>query len=550
MTNQPDINGENLSIDRAGVQRTRKSQTRLRRAMLAFATLFMCFHQATAYGQGLEDLDQTLFSNDVERSAAVANQATFDILDAACNPGGALDRQVSPDGPSQGADPQCNGDVFNVYLTIRELVHTANELLGTGPTIASLGLDQEGLGIVLRWTAAEELAAQGSAATEFSNGQLSNLASRMNALRFGARGFTLSGFYNPAASNDTMVADAGYVGRGGGASADGESQETYSPWGGFLNGSYGYGDKRDTALENAFDFDGSEISLGVDYRFKNDFVLGFLGGWSEQTIDFDEAASEIRVVDGSIESEGLSLMTFGMWTGERWFVSGSLGIQSLDYDVDRRIQYGSNNPDIGSANSVARSTPKADVVTATFGLSYAINAGRFSVEPYFNTELKDITIDAFQEERSRNAFDGLEDGSAFNLAVAKQSFKSLDAALGLKFQYTFTPEFGVIVPYARIETHKEFENESRVIVAGYGSLADTDLFSGGGLLQFAIPTDEIDDSFYTWSVGFSTVLRGGRQRQFDGPITGGLMAYVQYQSIEGLDNYSEQIISGGFRYEF
>lgn len=501
-------------------------------------------------GEGLEGLDPALFSNDVERQAAAANQATFDILDFACNPGGVLDTQVDPGGPPQGADPECNGDVFNVYLTIRELIHTANEILGRGPTIASLGLDQEGLGPVLRWTAAEELAAQGSAATEFSNGQLSNLTSRMNALRFGARGFTLSGFYSPTATSDTMVADAGYRRRGSGASADDGSQETYSPWGGFLNGSYGYGYKIDTPLENAFDFDGSEITLGVDYRFRNDFVLGLLGGWSEQTIDFDEAASDVRVVDGSIESEGVSLIVFGLWTGERLFASGSVGMQSLDYVSDRRIKYGSNNPNIGSANSIAISRPKADVVTATFGLSYAFNTGRFAVEPYLNAELKDITIDAFQEERSRDAFDGSTDDEAFNLAIAKQSFKSLDGSVGLKFQYTFTPNFGVIVPYARIEAHKEFENESRLILAGYGSLADTDLFSGDGLLQFAVPTDEIDDSFYTWSVGFSTVLRGGRQRDFNGPITGGLMAYVQFQSIEELDNYSEKIISGGFRYEF
>lgn len=557
MTNQSEWNGENRavdipSIDSRGAGANRMPRTGFARAILLSAAMFVSFQAAaqSGPGEGLENLDQALFSNDVERRAAAANQATFNILDVACNPGGVLDRQLDPSGPPQGADPQCNGDVFNVYLTIRELVHTANELLGVGPTIASLALDQEGLGTVLRWTAAEELAAQGAAATEFSNGQLSNLASRMNALRFGARGFNLSGFNYRGGTDETMVAGSAPRQRGGGASADDSNRETYSPWGGFLSGSYGYGDKNDTDLENAFDFDGSEGSLGIDYRFTNNFVLGVLVGWSEQAIDFDEAASDIRVVDGSIESEGSSFIAFGMWSGERLFVSGSVGMQSLDYDVDRRIKYGSNNPNIGSANSIARSSPEADVVTATFGLNYAFSKGRFTTEPYVNFELKDITIDAFQEERSRDAFDGSTDEDAFNLAIAEQSFKSLDGSAGLKFQYTFTPQFGVIVPYARIEAHKEFENKSRLILAGYGSLADTDLFSGSGLLQFAIPTDEIDDSYYTWSIGVSTVLRGGRQREFDGPIAGGLMAFLQFQSVEGLDNYSERIVSGGFRYEF
>jgi hypothetical protein len=51
-------------------------------------------------------------------------------------------------------------------------------------------------------------------------------------------------------------------------------------------------------------------------------------------------------------------------------------------------------------------------------------------------------------------------------------------------------------------------------------------------------------------VGFSAVIRGGRQRQLNGPVTGGLMGYVQYESIEDLENYEQQVISAGIRYEF
>ena len=111
--------------------------------------------------------------------------------------------------PEPGAPPvgtACSDeDRFFVYLNARELVQTANEIRGSGATIASLGQDLEGLGLALRWTAAEELAAQGSMATEFANGQLSNLAARLSALRFGARGFGVANLYRVDPARDPLA---------------------------------------------------------------------------------------------------------------------------------------------------------------------------------------------------------------------------------------------------------------------------------------------------------------------------------------------------------
>ena len=512
--------------------------------LIAAMTLTSPLLAQTPPGEGLGGIPLEDYANDVERRAALANQVTFNQLDPTCNPGGVFDRIANPD-PSLAPDG-CTGDVFSVYLTIRELVHSANEITGRGPTAASLGLDQTALGTALRWTAAEELAAQGSAASEFANNQLSNLAARLNALRFGARGFTVAGFYDPAGNAEGMLAANADRPRGGGASADGSSA-TYSSWGGFLNGSFGYGKKDDTDLENAFDFDGSEITLGLDYRFQNNFVLGGMVGYKQQTIDFDRTASAIRVVDGGMEVDGTSAMIFALFQGDRFYISGSVGAEKLDYAVDRRIKYASNNPELESANSVALSSPKADTITSTLNLGYAFHKNRLTFEPYLNAEYLSIDIDAFLEERSITPTGNVDD-DAFNLQVGGQSFDSLDAVLGFRLQYTFTPKIGVIVPYAKFEAHNELLRESRTIFAGYGTLSEVN--NGEGLLTFAVPTDEVDASYYTWALGMSTVLRGGRQRSYDGPITGGLMAFIQFEAVEELDNYEQYVISGGFRYEF
>ena len=63
-------------------------------------------------------------------------------------------------------------------------------------------------------------------------------------------------------------------------------------------------------------------------------------------------------------------------------------------------------------------------------------------------------------------------------------------------------------------------------------------------------TGEPDDAYTTFSAGFSMVLRGGRQREIDGPIAGGLMGFLQFKSIENLQYFDDRVITGGFRYEF
>ncbi|HET7925745.1 MAG TPA: autotransporter outer membrane beta-barrel domain-containing protein [Rhodanobacteraceae bacterium] len=501
---------------------------------------FAATAQTADPGLGLVGLP---YANDVERAAAQANQRVFDALDASCNPGGIFDTVPEPSAPPVGSSCTDEGR-FLVYLNSRELVHTANEIRGSGATIASLGQNVEGLGRALRWTAAEELAVQGSMATEFSNGQLSNLAARLSALRFGARGFGVANLYRVDPRRDRLLASAD--GQDAAAAGSGEpARETYSPWGGFLNGAFGYGSKEPTPLEDAFDFDGSELTLGVDYRLPSNVVFGGILGLSDQAIDFDETASDVSVVDGNIDAEGTSAILFALFQGERLSVSGSIGAQSLRYDVVRNIKYPSFNPELESANSIANSHPETDVRVSTFNLGYAFGSRKFTVEPFVNAEYLDATVDAFDEERSINLLSNDGVSKRFDLSISEQKFDSLDTAFGLRLQYVVTPRFGVIVPYLTLEAHRELADDARTITAGYAAVADV-----LGTSTFVVPTDAPDERYTVAGAGFSIVLRGGRQREAGGAIVGGLSAFLQIKTIQDLLHYDDNVTTGGFRYEF
>ena len=138
------------------------------------------------------------------------------------------------------------------------------------------------------------MAGQGAATTKFAASQLSALATRLSVLRWGVSGLRTVDNLDEGAG-DTLVAGVNHHARGGGASSD--VPRDFSRWGSFIDGSYGYGSKDPTDLEDAFDFDGQEVTVGIDYRFKPSLVAGAIFGYSQKEIDFDSSRS---IVDGGI----------------------------------------------------------------------------------------------------------------------------------------------------------------------------------------------------------------------------------------------------------
>ncbi|NND68428.1 MAG: autotransporter outer membrane beta-barrel domain-containing protein [Halioglobus sp.] len=461
---------------------------------------------------GLNDL-QGQFSNDVEESSALANQATYDAL-LVNNGGNCLAAQRAP-------TAQCGGAEFELFTGTRSLVQTANEIAGEGPIEFSLGLDLSGLGEALRWRAGEEFAGQGSLTTEFVNGQLSGLASRVSALRFGATGFALQGF-DISTGELAQQPGAPHLRHALGASGD---DENYGGWSGFLNGSYGYGDKDATGNENAFDFEGYEVSAGLDYRLNDQWVVGGVLGYVEREVDFQQIDS--FVVDGGVETDGYSIAPFVLYQAGDYFATASVGYQEVSFETNRFIKYPSLNPDVFGTNS--RSVSDTDSATLSVFVSggYTFYFGGFIVEPFVSVNYLDITVDAFSEQ---DLF-----GESTDLRVEEQEFESLEGSLGAKFIYAFSTEWGVITPYVDVEWRLQFEDDSRIIEASYNEVAG---IADDASVKFQVETDELDDEYFTISLGAAMAFAQGWQ------------GFVSYRTIEDQENYSHEVISAGVRYEF
>lgn len=456
------------------------------------------------------------FSNNLEEKSAEAALRTYERL---IEEQGCTDRSTGLDSTA------CVGRVFDVFDNVREIIHTGNEISGTGSTLFSLRTDQQELGSALRWLAAEEYAAQGDMASDFVSDQVAGLGSRLSALRFGARGFQF-------AQNGVWLPQGEYALQNGTHGGAAGSEDNYSKLGGFLNVQGSIGSRDPSGRENAFDSDGTTLNTGLDYRLNNQWTLGAMLGYTTQQIDFDSSQS---IVDGDIESSGFNFMPFVLYQSGNYYFSASLAYQQLDFDSRRAIRYPSNNINIASTNTETIAETQAKIVSAFAEMGYSYVWEKFSVEPFFNIQSSSIVIDEFIE-------DDIND-DAFDLVIKEQDFSTLNYSFGLKTQYTFTPRSGVFVPYLSVEHVAQTDTESRDVEAYHSGLGSDDTL-------YFIPTEELDDSYQTITVGMSSVLRGGRELRDGGTVGGDIQGFFNIKQITGLDGYDLMFYSLGLRYAF
>lgn len=466
------------------------------------------------------------FSSELEEQAAVAALENYTrlVLEAGCVDTMLVDPSLLPDREGQGVSA-CTGRTFQIFENVREIVHTGNELTGSGPTLFSLGSDTQGLGFALRWFAAEEYAAQGDMSGDFSSVQIAGLSARMTALRFGARGFQF-------AANDVWTPDGEYAGTYGNRGGAAGSEFGYSRLGGFLNVQFGSGSRDPTGLEDAFDMEMLGVTGGFDYRIDSNWIAGITFGYTEQEIDFDSALS---IVDGGIKSDGYSFMPFAMYQVGNFYASGSFGMQQMGFDSVRAIRYPSFNPDIPSTNTETISSTEASINSLFLETGYSLLWKNFTLEPFININSSSVTIDEFVETDIND--------SGFDLVIEEQSFDMRDMTLGLKLQGTFTVHPVVLIPYVTVEQINQLEDAPRTVSAYYAGLP----FEQS---TYQIPTEAQDSAYNTLNFGVSAVLRGGREKVAGGTVAGDIQGFFNIKTISGLEGYELNFYSFGLRVAF
>jgi outer membrane lipase/esterase len=446
--------------------------------------------------------------NALDQQAAIANDTAYASLLPVCGtttPAGSV-----TSAPPTSASSSCSGPTLNLFDHLRELEDNANELLhDSGETQYSLHLSPVGMASALQWTAPEEFAAQGSITTRFANSQAGLLSDRFAALRFATQQIQLAdgGTWQPTGDSSAL---------GGSAGAD-SNEASFGRWSVYANGGFGTGSKSPTVFEDAFYFDDTQASAGMDVRLSDLLVVGVMAGHVEQRVDFNSAES---IVDGGVRGNGQSGLLYAQLDWSSAYLDLAAGVQHMTLDTQRRISYPSNNALIPSIDQTSYSDTGATSWIGTLGTGYTFTYRGFSANPYLNAQFVNVHINAFTEY----------DGSGFDINTPSQSIQSLEADPGLKLEYVLLNRFGVLIPYAYGEYRHQFRDGSRDIASSYAA--------GTGGVDFNLPTDAAPRHYYTVGGGASVVLKHGVQ------------GFVQYVQVLDYQNYSDHVISGGIRLEF
>ena len=381
--------------------------------------------------------------------------------------------------------------------------------------------DQTQASAALGQVTADQASAPADASQTSVRSQIQNVNTRIAALRAGATGLSARGLtvnvdgQSLPAGQIAEELMGGLAGATGGAAGD--IALDLGRWGVFVNGTVTSGDKDRTANEDGFDFDAWSVTLGADYRFRDNLIAGAALGYSKNDTDLDDNG-------GDLDTEGINLSLYGTYYQDSGlYLDGILTYGWNDYDQQRNIRY-----DIGSVSvdQFAKSDFDGSQWSASFGGGYAISRGALTFGPTARLEYLRTDVDGYRERMSNPG----ADGGGWAVSIRDQDVSSFTSQLGGEVSYAVNTSWGVLLPSVHLEWVHEFEDGTDNVVGHF--------VQDPTVTQFSLVTDSPDEDYFNLRVGLSAQFAHGRS------------GYIYYRQLIGFENLDAHTIGAGLRLEY
>ena len=290
--------------------------------------------------------------------------------------------------------------------------------------------------------------------------------------------------------------------KGGGASAD---RDPFEKWGFFVQGDVDLGKQSGTTTQTGFDIHTWGLTLGTDYRFVGNHVLGAALGLVKANSDLNDNA-------GNQDTKGWSLSVFGEY------------VPVENAYLDLALNYGWNRYDstrfVGGAAPTARfdGSPNGNQFAAAFSAGYQFYQQAWTLNPYGRIEYVNAKIDSFQET-----------GGAGALELSSQRYKRTVLTAGGQVQYAMSTSWGVLVPYARAEFQFATQTSNQQVTAQLVAIP-----ASGQIIQL----NGVDKQYGNLAVGATAVMPRG------------VSGYFNYQYLFGNGQFNDNRFSLGIRADF
>ncbi|MEN3953517.1 autotransporter outer membrane beta-barrel domain-containing protein [Iodidimonas sp. SYSU 1G8] len=292
------------------------------------------------------------------------------------------------------------------------------------------------------------------------------------------------------------------------AGASGAEESGIAFWG----RAYGrWADTRGDIEADGYDEETFGAVLGADFHLGPNVVLGVVGGYGDDSIDFDDGD------EGKIKR--WSIGGYVSATMDRFYIDGSLTYASDSYKVNRTIVYGDTSCLAFNCTDGASSKYDGDgwLAHAEVGYVFAMGEGT-SLQPFAGLNYSTVSLDPFSEAG----------GGDLGLDVLAGKGKSLQSRLGARLTGEWGSGSTKWVPELRVEWRHEFEDQPAWIGASLNGLSGN---------PFTTIGSEVTEDLAVIGAGVTAIMSNGVGIFFD------------YQAAFG-SGYNSHIFQGGVRVKF
>ena len=353
----------------------------------------------------------------------------------------------------------------------------------------------------------EGLTKMGFFSRQLGSLQQQNIGRRFDVIhRGGGGGIDLSGLnLNVDGQEIAGVALASLLENYSAGAANGEES---SRWGIFASGNLSFGDRETSAADAGYDFDLYALTVGIDYRYNDDLVLGTSIGYGAADIDYSNGA-------GSMDTASWSGTVYASYyLRENWYLDGLINYAQDDYDSTRRILYTDAG---GTIDRTARGSSNGNQwsIGVSSGYDYHVDAWAFG--PHFSSHYSRVSLGRMEES-------GAE---AWNAIVSSSKSESFTMSGGAHASYTFKSDWGHISPYARFDQVHEFKDDADRLQMRFAVSSE--------LIE--ISTDRADSDYTNLGVGVTAQFKHG------------ISGFVDYQTTTGYSGFDIDGVSIGMNME-
>ena len=291
----------------------------------------------------------------------------------------------------------------------------------------------------------------------------------------------------------------------------------FSRTGFFIDGSLVMSEQDATNKENAAEVDSQMLTLGIDYRFRDNLIGGLAFSISASEADYGNDR-------GELEDLGFLLLAYGSYYLENWYVDASIGMGGNDYDQTRHLVCDASCVQEFDQSAESDFSGKHTTLMLSSGYSWTRHA--WTISPYIQLASVSVDIDAYRETMSDTA----GPGAGFALDIDDQDKDSLTFSIGSQLSYAMSQDWGVFMPHIDLQFYNELDDDD-VFVQGrfVGNVGVDD--------DFQLVSNAVDTSYYIVGIGGVFQFKNGDT------------TFLDVKSMQGNDNVDQLQATVGWRWE-